>query len=191
MVEIFVNPALAENHLPRTTGRALHRAMTDRDPDGRRRFRAEWVVVAVLVATLAAWYLTRAGVDPTPPRATPPPDPRPPAPSAPRQPAPLAPPVAPASAPSDAADADAAAIHAAIARVAADAATCRSAEDPAGTAYVSVKVEAPGRVKYAKVTLDPYAGTATARCIEAKMLAASLPGFRGDELSFTQVVKLR
>lgn len=160
--------------------------------DARRRFRAAGVVALALAAVLAAWYLASAGSKPAPGPGVPPADST--AQAATSPPAVRAtppPPGAPAQPAGDAADADAAAVHAAIARIATEASACRSGSDPSGTAYVTVKVEAPGRVKYAKVTLDPYAGTPTARCIESKMLDARLPGFRGDELTLTQVVKIR
>jgi hypothetical protein len=107
----------------------------------------------------------------------------------------LAPVAAPQKADSDAGaagDADAPAIQAELERIAnGEAARCRAPGDPAGTAYVTVKVEAPGRVKYAKVGVEPFADTPTAECIERRMLGARLPGFRGDELTLTQMVRLR
>ncbi len=136
-----------------------------------------------------------AAADPTPeappaaPEApiAPPPDPAEqpaPAPSARVGEAVPPPPAAPAGA------FDEAQAKAVLAEASKQAAYCRRGADPPGTAVVAVTFVASGAVSSAGVVQPPYAGTATAHCVAARLRGAQAPAFEGKPRTLMHRVRI-
>lgn len=68
------------------------------------------------------------------------------------------------------------------------AAACRSAGDPSGTARVVVTFAPSGRVTSAVVAGPPFAGTPTGGCIASRFRAARVPAFEGSYVTVAKTV---
>ncbi len=82
------------------------------------------------------------------------------------------------------------AARAALGNMAAQAASCRKAGDPGGTARVVITFAPSGRATSATVNGPPFAGTATGGCIAATMRRAQVPAFAGDYISVSKTVTI-
>ncbi len=85
-------------------------------------------------------------------------------------------------------DFDAAAARASLGAAAGAAAGCRKADDPSGTARVTITFAPSGRVTSAVVSGPPFAGTATGGCIASAMRSARVPPFSGSPVTVGKTV---
>lgn len=69
--------------------------------------------------------------------------------------------------------------------------SCRSAEDPFGSARVLVTFAPSGRVTSATVNGPPFAGTETGGCIAGRFRAARVPAFAGEHVTVSKTVVIQ
>jgi hypothetical protein len=173
---------------------------------------ASWAVGVAMVITVAVVVALRFGAaapSPPPPalaaeaapeRTTVAPAPRPPdppaaAPASPGEPRDVQPastvvpkPAPPASA--EAAEIDRAVARAALSKAAGAAAGCKQADDPTGSAKVSVTFAPTGRPMSVRVG-QPFKGTRMGVCIAATFYTVTVPPFSGDPVTITKDMTVR
>lgn len=83
------------------------------------------------------------------------------------------------------------AARAALDEAAVQAASCRTGDDPAGSATVIVTFAPSGRVTSATVNGKPFAGTATGGCIASAMRRAKVPPFDGEKVTVSKTINVQ
>jgi hypothetical protein len=93
--------------------------------------------------------------------------------------------------PKPAAEFDSEAARVALGAGAAAASGCRKAEDPSGTAQLTITFAPSGRVTSARIAGPPFQGTPTGSCIAGAFHSVRVPAFGGAAVTITKEVTIR